>query len=389
MHNLLNGPSATSSSQPTQLLESARLIHTLIDSPSNYEEITELYASSVVLRLTYAKSIKTGKEEFFRRVRVNAHNLERVASPGAYLVDSFPSLMYLPKFLAPFKREAERMHADELDLFRSFLGGAMGEKDTAPCYSRTWADTKDQYDLSFDQAAFVMGQLFEAGSVTTSAAMQSYILALIHYPQWQERIQAEVDTVVGESRMPTFDDVPNLPTVRAAVKESMRWRPVTAGGLPHRLTKDDVYDGFFLPEGTNVHPNQWAIHREPALYPDGETFNPDRWLDPKFPTYKEPLTIYPNLTNFSAFGFGRRICPGIALAERSLNIFAARLAWACHISKKRGVDGEEIEVPSYDYRAGFSTQPNNFPFDLRVRGEGRRRVVREEWEKERAADLLM
>ena len=70
-------------------------------------------------------------------------------------------------------------------------------------------------------------------------------------------MQEETDPVVGDQRMPGFDDIPNLPVCRAVIKEVMRWRSVTAGGFPHELVKDDVYEGFFFPAGTNVHPNQW------------------------------------------------------------------------------------------------------------------------------------
>lgn len=86
----------------------------------------------------------------------------------------------------------------------------------------------------------------------------------------------------------------------------------------------------------NIHANQWsisddrdiltftAIHRDPELYPDPETYNPIGWLHPKFPTFREPLTQYPNVQNYSMFGFGKRICPGM-IAERSLHIPTARL----------------------------------------------------------------
>ena len=132
--------------------------------------------------------------------------------------------------------------------------------------------------------------------------------------------------------------------------------------MPHKLTKDDIYNGFFIAKGTNVHGNQWAIHREDTLYPDPETFIPERWLEPSYPTYKEPLTTYPNLQNYSAFGFGRRICPGQNIAERSLNILAARIAWGCDVGRKDGVD-----PPLYDYTSGFNVQPKPFDFVLTAR----------------------
>ena len=163
---------------------------------------------------------------------------------------------------------------------------------------------------------------------------------------------------------------------------------MTAGGLPHLCTKDDIYDGIYIPAGTNIHPNQWAIHRDPALYPDPDTFQPDRWLDPSYATFREPLTEHPNIKSFSAFGFGRRICPGMNIAERSLNILVARIAWACDISKKKGDNGKDIEVPLYDYCDGFNVQPNWFAFDLKARSVEKLKIVEQEFEREMESDPL-
>ena len=79
-----------------------------------------------------------------------------------------------------------------------------------------------------------------------------------------------------------------------------------------------------------------------------------RWLEPSWPTYKEPLDRFPNLQNYSAFGFGRRICPGLNIAERSLYILVSRIAWCCDISCKKDGSGNDIVPPSYDYVSGFN-----------------------------------
>jgi cytochrome P450 len=184
--------------------------------------------------------------------------------------------------------------------------------------------------------------------------------------------------------MPEFSDIPNLPTVRAVVKEVLRWRPVTAGGVPHELVKADSYQGYTFKAGTVFHPNQWAIHRDPELYPDPETFNPDQWLSPDFAsTYREPLTRYPNLQNYSYFGFGRRICPGQNIAERSLNILVARIAWAAKFQKKKDENKVELPIPSYDYTVGFNFQPRFFPFDLKPRSPTRTQEILDAYERAR------
>ena len=66
----------------------------------------------------------------------------------------------------------------------------------------------------------------------TATSMTWFMLAMIAHPEKQRKCQEELDRVVGRSRMPTFDDKPNLPYLRAAVRELLRWRPVVPLGEP-------------------------------------------------------------------------------------------------------------------------------------------------------------
>lgn len=148
-------------------------------------------------------------------------------------------------------------------------------------------------------------------------------------------------------------------------------------GIPHLCTKDDSYNGFFIPRGAIVHGNLYAMFKDESTYPDAEQYNPDRWLDPEYPTFQSPLSQYPNLKRFSHFGFGRRICPGLALAERALFIETTMLMWACSVDKKLDAKGKIIPVHWYDYRPGNNTGPQRFDFSLRIRSDGRMSRLRE------------
>jgi Cytochrome P450 len=159
------------------------------------------------------------------------HAVERVGSPGAYLGDTIPALKYLPGFLAPFKHEAKELHEREIDLFRSLLLDAKKqiEKGNSPqCFSETFLESQDEHGLlvSIEEATYVLGTSFEAGSGTTgySCSYTSFYLACL-YPEWQTKAQHEIYEVCGRG-MPEFDDIPKPPMVRAVIKEVTHWRPV-------------------------------------------------------------------------------------------------------------------------------------------------------------------
>ena len=115
-----------------------------------------------------------------------------------------------------------------------------------------------------------------------------------------KKAQDELDRVVGKGELPKFSDKDNLPYIGALVKEVLRWNPPSPISIPTRSMQDDVYRGYLIPAGATVIQNVWAIFRDPNIYPDPETFNPDRFLkDGKI----NPLVFDPEER---AFGAGRR-----------------------------------------------------------------------------------
>jgi cytochrome P450 len=102
--------------------------------------------------------------------------------------------------------------------------------DTAPP-SMARAMLEEGGDLETIKA--VTGIAYLAGSDTTVAAIVSFFLAMLVYPEVQAKGQAEVDRVVGTSRLPELADVAAMPYVQSIASECLRWLPVAPiGTLP-------------------------------------------------------------------------------------------------------------------------------------------------------------
>jgi cytochrome P450 len=194
-----------------------------------------------------------------------------------------------------------------------------------------------------NRLAKIIPPISAAGAETTSAVMAWWTLAILAYPETQERAQAELDAVVGRTRLPTFADYPHLPYIRAMVKEALRWRPVDPVGLPHRSIEDDWYEGMFIPKGTVCIANVWHLNRDPEIYgEDAAHFNPARHLDANGEIAPGPLDTKEE--GHVTYGFGRRLCVGRHVANNSLFIDIAILLWALKIERKKDATGKLLPL---------------------------------------------
>jgi len=199
-----------------------------------------------------------------------------------------------------------------------------------------------------------MGSMYSAGSDTTVSATYSLFLALVLFPQVQRRAQAELDAVIGRDRLPTCDDRPRLPYIEALCKELMRWHMVTPMGLPHSSSRDDVYRGFFIPKGSIMVANAWAILHDPEIYPDPEEFRPERFLN-------EDGSIQDDPTLALVFGIGKRICPGRHFVDATLFIVTASVLSAFNVTKAKDENGIEIPVnAAVTVLSGIVVYPEKF-----------------------------
>jgi len=199
--------------------------------------------------------------------------------------------------------------------------------------------------------------LYGGGADTTVSAMTTFFLMMTLYPDIQRCAQAEIDRVVGKDRLTTIEDQKALPFTMAVIKEVLRFAPVVPTGLAHRVTRDDVYQGYSIPKGATVIANIWAITQDSDMYPNPSVFDPERFVArPGVEPQIDPRKW--------AFGFGRRVCPGAHFAETSMFLNMTGILATFNISKFVTKDGQEIEPEIRFISHGAISHPK--PFDCRI-----------------------
>jgi hypothetical protein len=119
-----------------------------------------------------------------------------------------------------------------------------------------------------------------------------------------------------------------------------------------------------------------------------DTFLPDRWLNPSYPTYREPLTVFPKLEGHSQFGYGRRVCMGVDIVNHELFLVCGAIAWAFNLRKKVDENGREIELKDMEYSNLLISKPDIFAFELSVRDEAKKQKVVAMWEEVEKEGLM-
>ncbi|KIY70370.1 cytochrome P450 [Cylindrobasidium torrendii FP15055 ss-10] len=341
------------------------------------------YASSVMMTIGFGTRIHILIGDPWMHAVYNLVDRFSVAAmPGTYLADVFPIFRKLPDILSPWRVEARKMHQEELTVNLGLLNDAkrkMADGTAAPSYANDYL--KARADAGHDSApgvgltddgwlkdtslAYAAGQLLEAGGDTTGCVMQTWILFMLNYPHVYAKAREEIDIVVGSDRLPAYEDEANLPYVVAMIKELLRCRPPIALGIPHRADEDAFYDGYWIPKGSSVIGNLWAMHMNPTQFPNPSEFRPERWYTPGSPTSWDSGPDSNGRAHY-AFGWGRRFCNGSHIAEGLLFIAIARIVWSVDLLAPLNSKTGHRTIPDCDDAVSYmeGLVPNPVPFDV-------------------------
>ncbi|KAM3917168.1 cytochrome P450 27C1 isoform 2-T2 [Leptodactylus fuscus] len=172
-------------------------------------------------------------------------------------------------------------------------------------------------ELSVEELYANMTEMLLAGVDTTSFTLSWATYLLAKNPQVQQTVYNEIVRNLGKDVVPTAEDVPRMPLVRAVLKETLRLFPVLPGN--GRVTQDDmVIGGYFIPKGTQLALCHYSTSYDEEYFPAAEDFRPSRWLRHGHLDRVENFGSIP-------FGYGIRSCIGRRIAELEIHLALIQL----------------------------------------------------------------
>jgi len=353
--------------RPHETKATHELLYRLAHTPENLKDLFLLMAGSLILNITYGIDVQSADDPYIRMVEDAAHDLSAAGNPGSFLVDTFPILKHVPEWFpgAGFKKRGRELQKNNtaaitapFQYVKDSMAKGLHASSVASRILERWQGDDEMESLALS----VSGQAYFGGADTTAYILLTFIYAMILHPDVVRKAHEEIDRVVGQDRLPNFSDKPFLPYIGAIINEVNRWRPVAPLGVAHSVMEDDVYEGMFIPAGSIVVGNAWALFHDPNVYKNPETFNPERFLkDGKL----DPHVVTPD---DAMFGFGRRICPGRHLASESLFLNVVCILAMFDIEKALDEHGKPI-MPKEEFTSGTLSRPVPFKYSIKPRSE--------------------
>ncbi|PIL29261.1 cytochrome P450 [Ganoderma sinense ZZ0214-1] len=365
-----------------------QLLSLLLEDPEHFAEHAELYVHSLPC-LAYGILPKDHHDEALKLAMKGANILSDAFVPGKYLVESFPQaiLRHIPSWFpgARFQREIAtwrrtlslvrnkafddsiaKMDIHSLVPYFGQRGGSFERSMVTAMVQEaegkgTFSHETDSIarDVSFD--VYLDFHYHRGGVDITLITTRVFLLAMALNPQAQKRAQAQLDAVIGATRLPSLSnrDSLGLPYIEALVMECHRWHPILPFTLPRMYTgEEDEYKGYRILKGSLVIANTWAFAHDPRNYPDPEKFMPERYLTKEGklnPDIRDPRTF--------TFGYRRRACPGRHFGDASVWLAVASILHVFDIRPPLDDNGEPVALTA-KFTEGLLSAPE--PFQCRI-----------------------
>ncbi|KAE8731180.1 putative Cytochrome P450 [Hibiscus syriacus] len=213
-----------------------------------------------------------------------------------------------------------------------------------------YRDPTAEIKISMKDIKSFLLDIFMAGTDTSSSAMQWAMGELINKPKALKKLREEIDSVVRPDRVVKESDIPNLPYLRAVIRETLRLHP-SAPLIIRECGEDCNVNGFLVKSKTRVIVNVYAVMRDPHSWANPNEFDPERFLGSSDEKIGEHQMEFKGQNfRFLPFGSGRRGCPGASLAMLVMHAAVGSLV-QCFEWEVKG--GERVDLSP---GPGFATE---------------------------------
>ncbi|KAI0313581.1 cytochrome P450 [Amylostereum chailletii] len=352
--------------RPHEKRMASTFLRRLLETPDKFFEHVPYMAGTLILDMVYGIEVKPEENEFLHCAHIAEEGADR--SGDRNIVDVFPWIQRFPTWLPGmrWKKQTDEWKLNSLRMLNATYEWVQEEICQGRGRQCLATDLLDQFSgdaLHSNGNEYAIkstcATAYSGGADTTVAYFRAFILAMVLFPNAQQRAHAELDRVVGGERLPDFSDESSLPYISALVKEVFRWAAVFPLGLPHVNINDDEWNGYFIPKGTVVMPNVWAILHDPSTYPEPEKVLPERFL-----TAAGQIDASVQGPD-AVFGFGKRVCAGRFMAHDSMWYTTACILSVFDITAKPGKP-----LPSAPlFRPGLVLHTMPFECDIKPRSE--------------------
>lgn len=179
--------------------------------------------------------------------------------------------------------------------------------------------------------------LFSAGTDTTSSTVEWAMAELLKNPEAMEKAKAELDQVVGKNKVVEESDIAKLPYLQAVVKETFRLHIPVPFLVPRKTEMESEILGYTVPKNAQILINVWAIGRDSTIWSDPTSFLPERFLDCEIDVKGQDFELIP-------FGAGRRMCLGMSLGHRMVQLMLAALLHSFNWKLQDGVEPIDMDM---------------------------------------------
>ncbi|XP_010518174.1 PREDICTED: cytochrome P450 76C4-like [Camelina sativa] len=192
-------------------------------------------------------------------------------------------------------------------------------------------------ELDNSEIEHLLLDMFAAGTDTNSTNVEWAMAELLKNPKTMAKAQAEIEHVIGENGVVEESDISELPYLQAVIKETFRLHPALPLLLPRETETDVEILGFMVPKDSQVLVNVWAIGRDPNVWENPTQFEPERFLGKEIDVKGRDYELTP-------FGAGRRICPGLPLAVKTVSLMIASLLYSFEWKLPNGIIPEDLDM---------------------------------------------